>query len=107
MTDNQRTHQGRSPRYEIPLEGTLHAGSVVVPCRVQNISASGALIEIYHQLRIGHLVTIKIPEIGSMTARVARVSWKFTGLSLVEGEKAVDAFIVEWLERESKDTQSP
>jgi hypothetical protein len=106
MTENEIENR-RHPRHEIPLEGTLRAGSVVVPCRVRNISAGGALIEIEHQLRVAHLVTIEIPEIGRMTARVARVSWKFTGLSLVDGEEAVDAFIVEWLERESKDTPSP
>ena len=107
MADNETEHR-RHPRYEIPLEGTLRAGSEVVPCRVRNISASGALIEVEHQLRVAHLVTIEIPEIGRMTARVARVSWKFTGLSLVDGEEAVDAFIVEWLEQNPQDeTQSP
>ena len=79
-----------------------------MPCRVRNISVGGAFVEVDARLRIGHLITVNIPEIGSMTGRVARVTWKFAGISLVDGEAAVDAFIVEWLALNSKDdTQAP
>jgi hypothetical protein len=43
-----------------------------------------------------------------MTGRVARVTWKFTGIALQDGDEAVDAFIVEWVANNSgDDTQAP
>jgi hypothetical protein len=102
------TENRRHPRYEIPLEGTIIAGGVSVPCQVRNISVGGAFVEVKTSLRVGHLITVKIPEIGSMTGRVARVTWRFTGIALQDADEAVDAFIVEWLAQNSQDdTQAP
>ena len=101
-TDRRRDH-----RHDIPLEGTLQWRGEVVPCRVRNLSASGALIEVETTLRPGHHVTVEIPEIGKMTGRVVRMIWKLAGIALEEGKEEVDAFIVEWLEHDSKDPQSP
>lgn len=89
--------QRRHSRHEIPLAGYLHSGGVVVPCEVQNISAGGALVKADAGLRLGDWATIKIPDFGSMTGRVVRVTSTFVGLSFADGEAAVDAFILEWL----------
>ena len=95
--------QRRHPRYDIPLEGARHWRGETMPCRMRNISAGGALIEVERTLRPGHRVTVEIPEIGEMTGRVVRMMWKLVGISMEEGGAAADAFIVEWLERGSKD----
>lgn len=94
---NAENNQRRHSRHDIPLAGYLQSGGVVVPCRVQNISAGGALVEADAGLRLGDWATIKIPDFGSMTGRVVRVTSTFVGLSFADGEAAVDAFILEWL----------
>jgi hypothetical protein len=96
MTD-KGSEQRRHSRHDIPMTGFLHAGGVVVPCRVRNISAGGALVEADARLRLGDCATVKIPDFGSMTGRVVRVTSTFFGLSFSDGEAAVDAFILEWL----------
>lgn len=102
MKDTQ-SEQRRHPRHDIPMTGFLHAGGVVVPCRVQNISAGGALVEAEARLRLGDWATIKIPDFGSMTGRVVRITSTFIGLSFNDGEAAVDAFILEWLALNKED----
>ena len=97
-------HRRRHPRHDIPLEGTLHSRGETMPCQIRNISAGGALIQVEANLRPGHHVAVEIPEIGKLAGRVVRVIWKLAGISLEEGEAEVDAFIVEWLESQSKDT---
>lgn len=104
---NDDTEKRRHPRYEIPLEGTLHVRDEAVPCRVRNISANGALVEAEVPLRSTNLVTVDIPEIGTMKGRVVRVIWKFAGVALEEGQGEAEAFIVEWLAQESKDGTAP
>ena len=99
------SEQRRHPRHDIPMTGFLHAGGVVVPCRVQNISAGGALVEADARLRLGDWATIKIPDFGSMTGRVARITSTFIGLSFTDGEAAVDAFILEWLALNDDDAE--
>jgi hypothetical protein len=96
----------RHPRHEIPVEGTLIAHGEEVPCKVRNISAGGALLEVGIPLRPGHLVTIDLPGIGRNTARVVRVIWKFAAVSMEGGEKEIEAFIVEWLKNEGSNAQS-
>jgi hypothetical protein len=98
--------QRRHPRYDIPLEGTLHWRGETMPCRVRNLSVGGALIEVEKTLRPGHQVTVEIPEIGKMTGRVVRMIWKLVGISIEEGEPEIDAFLVQWLKRASKEPQS-
>lgn len=97
----------RHSRHEIPLEGTLRSGGNQAPCKVRNLSAGGALLEVDLPLRPGHLVTVEIPEIGSHNARVVRVIWKFAAVALEEGQKEVEGFIVEWTENEGKDASAP
>ncbi len=92
------------PRYDIPLEGILHSRGESMPCSVRNISAGGALIRTEVNLRPGHYVSVEIPEIGKMSGRVVRVIWKLAAISWEEGKTEVDAFLVEWLECQSKDT---
>ena len=104
--DNENNRR-RHSRHDIPLEGKLTWRGQSMPCQVRNLSAGGALVEVESTLRPGHLITIEVPELGKMTGRVVRMIWKLAGISLEEGEAEVDAFIVEWLERESKDTESP
>ncbi len=94
----------QDPRYDIPLEGILHSRGEAMPCSVRNISAGGALIRTEANLRPGHYVSVEISEIGKMSGRVVRVIWKLPGISLEEGEAEVEAFLVEWLERQPKDT---
>ena len=106
MMDNEKDHR-RHPRHDIPLEGTLHVRGETMPCRVRNISGGGALVEVETNLRPGHSVDVEIPEIGKMTGRVVRVFWKLAGIALEQDEAKIDSFIVEWLERGPKDTQSP
>ncbi|MCH8917489.1 MAG: PilZ domain-containing protein [Proteobacteria bacterium] len=101
--DYQTDHR-RHPRYDIPLEGTLHSRGETMPCWLRNISAGGALIKVGANLRPGQYVSVEIPEIGEMAGRVVRVNWYGTGISLEEGKAVVDAFLVEWIERQSKDT---
>lgn len=97
------------PRHEIPVEGTLRAGDQEVPCKVRNISAGGALLEVDIPLRPGHLVSIELPGTGSQKARVVRVVWKFAAIAMEGGEKEIEAFIVEWLKNEGGEgeTASP
>ena len=104
---DKETDNRQHPRHEIPLEGTLHYRGDTTPCRVRNISAGGALIEVETNIRPGHAVDIELPELGKMAGRVTRVIWKLAGISLDKDEAQDDAFIVGGLERESKDTQSP
>jgi len=92
------------PRYDIPLEGILHSRGEAMPCSVRNISAGGALIRTEANLRPGQYVSVEISEIGKMSGRVVRVIWKLAAISLEEGKAEVDAFLVEWLERQSTDT---
>lgn len=106
MAGNERDNR-RYPRHEIPLEGTLQVRDDDWPCRVRNISASGALIEVDAPLRVGHLIIVDIPEIGRMRGRVVRTIWKFAGVALEDSEKEVEAFIVEWLAQEAEDSESP
>ena len=101
---NYQTDHRRHPRYDIPLEGSLHSRGESMPCSVRNISAGGALIRTEANLRPGHYVSVEISEIGKMSGRVVRVIWNFAAISLEEGKTEVDAFLVEWLERQSKDT---
>lgn len=96
MSENPQ-EQRRHPRHEIPLQGTLKSGGCSVPCQVINISAGGALIEADANLRIDDWATIRIPDFGSMTGRVVRITSTNIGLSFTDGEAAVDAFILEWL----------
>jgi len=100
MNEN-KTDQRRHSRHEIPLQASLQAAGVVVPCRVHNISASGALIDVNAQLRIGDRVSVKVPDFGTMVGLVARISSTTVGIAFEEGEEAMDAFIVEWLAFES------
>ena len=93
--------QRRHSRHEIPLQATLQAAGVVVPCRVHNVSASGALIDVNARLRIGDRVTVKVPDFGAMVGLVARISSTTVGIAFEEGEAAMDAFIAEWLALES------
>jgi hypothetical protein len=97
----------RHPRYEIPVEGTLRSGSNEAPCKVRNLSANGALLEVDMPLRPGHLVTVDIPQMGAHNARVVRVIWKFAAIALEGGEKEVEGFIVEWMENEGNDASAP
>jgi hypothetical protein len=101
---NDGPEKRQHPRHEIPLEGVLRSGGNEAPCKVRNLSAGGALLEVDLALRPGHLVTVDIPEIGAHSARVVRVIWKFAAVALQDGEKEVEGFIVEWLENEGKDT---
>ena len=101
--DYQTDHR-RHPRYDIPLEGILHYRGETMPCQVRNISAGGALIKVEANIRPGHYVSVEIPETLKMAGRVVRLIWKHAGISLEEGEAEVEAFIVEWLGRQSKDT---
>ena len=103
---NDSSDKRQHPRHEIPVEGTLHAGSDEAPCKVRNISAGGALVEVDIPLRPGHMVTIDLPDVGSHNARVVRVVWKFAALSLESGEKEIEAFIVEWLKNEGEEGPS-
>ena len=94
------------PRFEIPLEGVLHAGNENAPFRVRNISAGGALIEVEANLKPGHLVSLEIPEIGELSARMTRMNWKFAGIRLEGAEEEIDAFITKWLEENPEDKQT-
>ncbi len=106
MTGNA-SDQRRHPRHDIPLRGYLHCGGAVVPCRVRNISAGGALVEASANLRLGDWATIKVPHFGSITGRVARISSTFIGIAFSDGEQAVDAFILQWLAlNEKTETES-
>ena len=62
--------------------------------------------EVEANLRPGHLIKIEIPEIGQFNARMTRMNWKFAGISLVDGEKEVGAFISSWLEKNPDATQA-
>jgi hypothetical protein len=110
MRDSKMTLTGgekrQHPRFEIPLEGVIHTTNADAPFRVRNISAGGALIEVEANLRPGHLVKIEIPEIGQFNARMTRMNWKFAGISLVDGEKEVGAFISSWLDKNPDATQA-
>ena len=94
------------PRFEIPLEGLVHKGKKSVPCRLWNISAAGALIEIdtnalfdiNGSLRIGHAANLEILEIGMLIACPKRVHWKFAGMAFEGDVEEVGAFINQWLE---------
>lgn len=97
--------QRRYSRHEIPLTASLQAAGVVVPCRVHNISAGGALIDVNAQLRIGDRVTVKVSDFGTMVGLVARISSTTVGIAFEEGEEAMDAFIVQWLAFESGNAQ--
>ncbi|MDH3241927.1 MAG: PilZ domain-containing protein [Alphaproteobacteria bacterium] len=101
------SEQRRHHRHDIPMAGSLHAAGVVVPCRIRNISASGALVEAEVRLRLGDWATIKIPDFGSMTGRIVRVTSTFFGLSFSDGEAAVDAFILEWLALNKDGAEAP
>ena len=92
------------PRYDIPLEGILHSRGEAMPCSIRNISAGGALIRTEANLRPGHYVSVETSEFGKMSGRVVRVIWNFAAISLEGGKTEVDAFLVEWLERQPKDT---
>ena len=100
---DQRQH----PRYDIPLEGILHSRGEAMSCSVRNISVGGALIRTEANLRPGHAMDLEIPELGKMAGRVVRVNWNSAGISLKNDEATMDAFIVDRLGRERKDTQSP
>ena len=100
--DNE-TENRRNPRHEIPLQGTLHSRGQATPCRVRNISAGGALIEVETNLRPGQGIDVEIPELGKMAGRVVRVFWKLAGVSLDQDEGKIDSFIVEWLESGPKE----
>ncbi|MDH3242732.1 MAG: PilZ domain-containing protein [Alphaproteobacteria bacterium] len=106
MTTGDREKR-QHPRFEIPLEGTIHTGNDDVPCRIRNLSVGGALIEAETSLRPGHLFDIEVPEIGTMSARMTRMNWKFAGIRLEEGNEKVSAFLGDWLERQPQHTQSP
>ena len=101
--DNQ-TDKRRHPRHIITLKGTLHSRGETTPCEVRDISAGGALIQTDINLRPGHYVAVEVPEIGKMGGRVVRVIWKHAGISLEEGEAEIEGFLVEWLEKQTKDT---
>lgn len=94
------------PRFEIPLEGLVHAANTDAPFRVRNISAGGALIEVEANLRPGHLIRIEIPEIGMFNARMTRMNWKFAGICLEDGQEEVGAFISGWLKENPGATQA-
>lgn len=98
------TDKRRHPRHEIPLEGTLHSRGEEMPCRVRNISASGALLEVDANLRPGHYISVEIPEIGKFGGRVVRVLWKHAAMHMEEGTAEVEGFLVEWIENQTKDT---
>ncbi|HSR55746.1 MAG TPA: PilZ domain-containing protein [Alphaproteobacteria bacterium] len=98
MTDE--SDKRRHPRHEIPIEGVLRSGGQEAPCKVRNMSAGGALLEVEIPLRPGHLVTVDLPDIGSHEARVVRILWKFAAVEMESGEKEIEAFIVEWLQNE-------
>lgn len=94
----------KHPRFEIPLDGVIRKGDVTVPCRVRNLSAAGALIEIDSSalfelnasLRIGHAADVDIPSIGTIKARPTRMHWRFAGLAFEDGSDQVGAFINQW-----------
>ena len=101
MNDNT-FDQRRHPRHDIPLQASLQAAGVVVPCRVHNISASGALIEASAYLRIGERAAVKIPDFGTIVGHVARISSTTVGIAFEDGEAAIDVFIGQWLALESR-----
>ena len=91
-SSNQRNH----PRHDIPLQASLQAAGVVVPCRVHNISASGALIEANAHLRIGDRTTVMMdsgirsgPDVARALASGARFT--FLGRSFMYGVAALGA----------------
>ncbi len=103
-TIEQRRHR----RHEIPLQGTVGSAGTVVPCRVHNISAGGALIEAGADLRIGDQTVVRIPDFGTLVGRVVRVSSTTAGIAFEgEAEAATDAFIVEWLNLENATRELP
>jgi len=93
-------------RHEIPLEGIVRKGEKSIPCRLRNISAGGALIEIdtsdlfelNAHLRIGHSATLEIPSIGTFKAHPTRMHWKFAGFAFEDGSAEIGAFIKHWQE---------
>ncbi len=93
---NQRRHQRRHQRHEIPLQASLQAGGIIVPCRVHNISASGALIEVHAHLRIGDCTRLNVLDFGTLAGRVVRVSSTSVGIVFEDGEEVINAFIVGW-----------
>jgi c-di-GMP-binding flagellar brake protein YcgR len=96
----------RDARHQIPLEGFVRKGEKSIPCRLRNISAGGALIEIDSNdlfelnahLRIGHTATLEIPSIGAFKAHPTRMHWKFAGFAFEAGSAEIGAFIKHWQE---------
>lgn len=101
----------RNARHEIPLNGFVRKGDKSIPCRLRNVSASGALIEIDSSdlfelnahLRIGHTATLEIPEIGTFKAHPTRMHWKFAGFAIEDGAAEIGAFIEHWQEDAGQD----
>lgn len=99
------------PRIAIPLEGKVSKGDKRVPCRLRNISAGGALIEMDagalfeagSTLRVGQPLEVEIPEIGKLKACPTRMHWKFAALSFEDGSEVVGAFIKQWLDGDGRD----
>jgi hypothetical protein len=101
----------RDARHQIPLEGLVRKGDKSIPCRLRNISAGGALIEIdtsdlfelNAHLRIGHTATLEIRSVGAFKAHPTRMHWKFAGFAFEDGRAEIGAFIEHHQESAAED----
>ena len=68
------------PRWEVDFGGTLICGAQMFPCQMQDISATGAAIEIIDPPPLGTKCAVEIPGVGRFDAKVVRSEEKNAGL---------------------------
>ncbi|MET1025965.1 MAG: PilZ domain-containing protein [Dongiaceae bacterium] len=72
----QKTGQERraSPRYAVNLPTHLSIRGAEVPCRLVDISASGALLQTNRMAQVGDKISVDLPGLGPTIGNVVRIT---------------------------------
>lgn len=80
MGDRIQNERRRAPRHAVDLPTSVTIGGRRVPCRLANISQSGALIAASENLSVGSKVELDLPGAGPVDANVVRLTGSHAAL---------------------------
>ena len=90
----------REKRYEVELAGELRFDGVVIPVRVADLSASGALIMVSDPPPAGSVVELWIPDFGSLDVEIMHAGDNFAGVALIDPAKHRERLMI-WLREDA------